>query len=219
MKKHSVKRYDISIEPPISPAEWFFHIRNIADEVYQLGYEMRDFHDADENGRQSILSAKKLDRFSGLMSHPEKALDQEEIDSRIHGYLKDRGYSQHFVVESLREPTGEELRLRDSSTLPIDSVDGEMTHYSIEFAPAITPAEWFFHVRNMAELLAIYGYNMRDFRDGFVLDRELILEASAIDFFEGFIDKDGSINLEEVWNLVDIYLKKHGLTLEFHRAP
>jgi hypothetical protein len=210
-----MKHYTISISPALTPAEWFFHVRNMQDEVYQLGYDMRDFADLNEDSRMRVLGAKTIKAFSGIVHHPEREADYSELKSCIEKYFKDRKYIHRIEMLDLNDPTKDEVKLLEIPRLT--AVSGNAEHYYIEFEPSVSPAEWFFHIRNLADILASHGYEMRDFHDGFVLDREQILRVPQINFFEGFVYKAESINIDDMWQLVNVYFGRHNLTLKMHR--
>jgi hypothetical protein len=205
------KRYAITVSPSLTPAEWFFHVRNIADAVYQLGYQMRDFADVSEASREAVLAAKKLSRFTGLICHLNKAVDPRELRFCVEEYFRVREYSYEVKDLELSILAPNESRVFKVSVA--ETKAGDMKHYYFEFEPSVSPAYWYFHARNIAELMARNGYEMRDFHDGFILDRRQVLRAKELNFFEGFIYGNVPIKQDNVRVLLNKYLSKHGLSI------
>ena len=200
-----MKHYSITIAPALTPSEWFFHVRNMRDEVYQAGYNMIDEHDCDEKSRLSILSMPEISKLEGIISNESKVIDKTEFRRIIEAYLQKQG----------NKITIEDMSFDDSSketVLPKKA--GKISkHYSIVIEPALSAAEWFFHVRSLAEHVAESGYYLDDFRDGYILDRQSVLTGQAHAVFEGFVSSDTPIATKTIENHVINYLSTHRLTL------
>ncbi len=201
----TVKHYSITITPTVTPAEWFFHVRNIQDAVYQAGYDMRDTNDSDENGRLNILGMSSIDKFEGVVDRKGDPLDEQELRQIVEAYTLDREAA--FTVSDMV------FRDVDAPFEPIRTDGKNTAHYSIEVEPQLDPASWFFHVRSLAEYMAALGYCLDDFRDGDVLDREAVIKTGSQTGFEGFLRSDLSLDQPAIESHVRDYLDKHKLKL------
>jgi hypothetical protein len=195
-------KYTISLESELTPAQWFFHVRNIQDNANEQGYLMQDDCDRDEVGRLSVLGSSGSSQLKGTIAGA-KPLSPHALRQLIDEYINSRKFDISVMDVGLRKSQYlVEWPMKDNR---------QPSHYSIVFKPSMAAANWFVHVRNLADFMAPLGYKLEDFRDGYILDRQTILTDGPHDCFEGFARSNLLFDPAALEPHVSQYLAHHGL--------